>query len=99
MSMQIRGKLLAAVSNALSREGYRAMGTDAKISTLREVLLVEASKLRNELVEPIEKIVADCRTTVDRELLTRIEKELRDGSTEADKETEEPGGDEDRDAE
>ena len=93
MGMQLRGRLIGVVTQATTREGYKEMSVDEKMETLKEVLRVEATKIRKELTDPIERIINDACNIVDQELLRRIEETLRgDSETDTGREEEAAGG-------
>jgi len=79
LGMQIRGRLLSAVTEATTRQKYDSLTKEEKVETLKEVLRIEASIIRKEMVDPIEAIISESHDTVTYNLVNRIEEQLNEG--------------------
>lgn len=76
MGIQIRAQILDEVVKATNTEGYQKMGINEKMTALEEVIQVHATRILNEMVSPIERVINDSKDTIKREFLSRIEQEL-----------------------
>lgn len=79
LGMKIRGQLLSKVREATLRDGYNNASTiNEKMTLLEEVVRLECSSIRKELVDPIDRLIKDSRDVAHRELLSRIEQKLKE---------------------
>jgi hypothetical protein len=78
IGLQIRSKLLTAVVEVTTREGYSEKSIKDKVKSLRAALSDGTKELREEMISPVERIIESNRDLVEHELISRIEAESKD---------------------